>query len=103
MDTLTADGWVDCKDWLPDPDVWVWVLENDYIDRHECSIATLLKHEPRYRAVPAKLNYIDVEGYPRWYMIFAIGGTSKPEHTRNVTHWHHMPPLPERPREEWEE
>lgn len=85
---MNEDEWVSISeiDKLPKPDVWVQVFEDDNQDN--------LFLEKRQRVTPAKLLFIDAEGYPEWYLGY-VGG-SPCRHVRNVTHWRPMSEPPKK-------
>lgn len=76
--------WINVEDHLPDVDVWVQVYEDDSSNPQDKFIANIL-NSFRQRVTPAKLLYIDDEGYPTWYLTYC--GSRPIEHVRNVTKW----------------
>lgn len=87
-------GWTKVEDTLPELDVWVQVYEDDDDNPQDAFIGKMLDgmypstEHFRQRVVPAKLEYIDSEGYARWFLCYV--GASSLRHTRNVTHWKPM-------------
>lgn len=89
---MLEGGWTAIEDGLPEKDVWVQVYEDDTIDPQQVFISTIVGSEIRSRVTPAKLLWIDPEGWPDWYLCYIGGGPVR--HVRNVTHWRHMSSKP---------
>jgi hypothetical protein len=80
--------WIHVDVRLPAIDEWVLVFEDDTESIHDVVMNDLFKKE-HWRVRPARIAWIDRDGYPRWHLCY-VGGGPAGEY-RNVTHWMPMP------------
>lgn len=84
--------WISVDEQLPEKDEWVLVFENDHDNPQDEFINNILGNRKHTRVRPAKVNYIDSEGYAAWYCVTIGGGPAG--NYRNVTHWMPLPTGP---------